>query len=197
MNTVSIRLPLLALALSSTVFACAAATSEDASDPGTDVTSSEVRTRDCPASFALTLTDIEATPVPSWASVGGAAFPLSTSHRSRLETIQSELVAAGTVHVAGEILTRQNGVCTYRDPASAVPVPTMKLYSKNGKDILELNLDLDRDGFAERHRVYAFPTSIDASGMTFGAGEALLDGVIRIPDGPNLVVKVGVATIAL
>jgi hypothetical protein len=178
-------------ALIATGTGCTASSADDAADPtevDTDTSESAVRTRNCPASFTLTVSDMSPTPIPAHAG--------TASQRAALVAIQSEFMSAGTLTIKGVIDTRKDGVCTYKDPATNRPFPRIKLYSKGGKDILQLGVDVDSQQFTDHHRVYAFPSSYSESGFTFANDTVLLDGVVGIPDGPNLVVKVGTGTIA-
>jgi hypothetical protein len=165
-----------------TALGCAAP-SDDDPDVGDDVDSAEsaVKTRNCPASFALEISDFRATP---------------NVVRSDVLAIQSQFANAGTITVKAEIDSRKNGVCTYRDPATGRSMPRIKLYSKSGKDILQLGVDVDANPYTDRHRVYAFPSSYNASGFAFTNDRVIVDGVIGQPDGPNMIFKVGTAQIA-
>jgi hypothetical protein len=176
--------------------AAGAGCSQPANDPATDVTASEVRTRSCPTSFALGVSGVTPTPIPNQAQVGDAPVDLSPRDRDALAAIQSKFVAAGTIQVAAELASAENGVCRYRQPSSSLSGNTIKLYTKGGKDILEMTVDVEHRPFVDDFRVYAFPASYSPSGFTFETNaEALLDGVLGIADGPNLVVKVGTARI--
>jgi hypothetical protein len=175
---------------------CAAPNGDSSDDPPASATESEVRTRNCPASFTLIIENVTATPIPWTAMVSEWSVRLTSAQRTDLATIQSQFTSGGSFTVSGEIATRHNGVCTYKRPSTTGRVPSMKLYSKGGKDILELGIDVDANPVTDRHRVYAFPSSYDENGFTFASDEVLVDGVIGIPDGPNLVVKIGTANIA-
>ncbi len=166
---------------------CATLTDDAPEDSDLDDAESEVFTRNCPTSFTVTVSNVQASPLPN---------DLSDQHRAALLTIQAEFVAAGTITVTGELAERKSGVCWYRDPSAPAPLrPRIKFYSKGGKDILELDADVDRDPYTHRHRIYALPSAYDEDGFMFGSEGVLLDGVLSIPDGPNLVAKVGTGTI--
>src|SRR5688572_13945465 len=93
----------------------AAANAIDPAEGDADTSESAVRTRNCPASFTLTVSDMSPTSIPAHAG--------TASQRAQLVTIQSEFMSAGTLTIKGVIDTRKDGVCTYRDPATDRPFP--------------------------------------------------------------------------
>lgn len=162
---------------------CAAPTGAD--ENADDAVESDLQTKTCPASFSLTVTDIRATPIKG----------VSADDRPALTQIQSDFVAAGTIHIKRVLSRKKNGVCDYKDP-SAKGGSSTSLYGTKGHNVLQFEVEELGSDFSGGHRVYAFPTAIATTGLTFDASDnAILDGVTFSGEGPNLVVKVGLAKI--
>jgi hypothetical protein len=174
---------------------CSAPLSEDAS--GTD--SSEVRVANCPASFTLTFSNLEKTPIPHRVEFDGRWVDLTDSDLAAAAEIQARFVDGRPITVHAGLSHSADGVCSYRQPASTYLSEKIELYSKHGRDVLELILgstDPESRPYMNDFRIYASPTSYSPNGLSFGPAPVDLNAAVgNGGSGASFVTKIGTATI--
>jgi hypothetical protein len=186
----------LSVAVVGLVAGCSSPVSEDA--PATD--SSEVRVANCPASFSITFSNVEKTPIPHRVEFDGRWVDLTDSDFDAAAQVQTKFVTAGPITVHAELTHSAAGICNYRQPSSTYLSQKIQLYSKNGRDVLELilgSVDPESRPYMNDFRIYASPTSYSPSGLTFGGAPVALNAAVgNGGSGASFITKIGTATIS-
>jgi hypothetical protein len=194
MNCLSL-LAATSLAMGLLTVGCSAPLPDDAS--GTD--SSEVRVASCPASFTLTLSNVQKTPIPHRVEFDGRWVDLTDTDLAAAEDVQAKFLGASSITVHAALSQSAAGVCSYHQPSSTYSAEKIQLYSKNGRDVLELILgstDPESRPYVNDFRIYASPTSYSPNGLSFGAAPVALNAAVgNAGSGASFITKIGSATI--
>jgi hypothetical protein len=174
---------------------CSAPLSEDPSGAA----SSDVRVSNCPAAFTLTLSHVQKTTIPQRVEFDGRWVDLTDDELAAASEIQAKFLGANSLTVHAELAHSADGVCSYRQPSSTYAAEKIQLYSKNGRDVLELILgstDPESRPYVNDFRIYAAPTSYSPNGLVFGPAPVALNAAVgNAGSGASFIAKIGTATI--
>jgi hypothetical protein len=174
----------LFLGLLGIVAGCSAETgSDETAESGT----SEVVTAKCPDTLDFTISGITI-----FDHVDAPA-----DFKEEVDAVMTELKATHTIEAKGHSVTRKSGHCIYDGTRSGGHVFSLDLYSKNGKDILELDYNPKAQN-GDEVRIYAFPTSYSPAGVVLPSGaNSTLSTVVGPAGGEGIpeLVKIGKANV--
>jgi hypothetical protein len=162
-----------------------------ASDPSVSGDSQDVVTSECPSTFDLSIGSFS---MMSDTSIGesGPFDPNDPADKDLAVAlnVRDAVQGLGTASFHGKIASRKAGHCTY----SIGNDGSADLFTKRGKTILQVDRGVGVDSAGLR--VYAFPSAISASALTFGPNAtAILDDAADSvgSEGPNIVARIGTA----
>jgi hypothetical protein len=172
----------LSLAFLGILAGCSAETGEETAESGTGA----VITASCPDTLDLTISGISI-----FDHVDAPA-----DFKEEVDAVVTELKATHTIQAKGRSVTRKSGHCIYDGTRTAGHVFSLDLYSKDGKDILELDYNPKAQN-GDEVRLYAFPTSYSSAGIVLptGANSTLFTVVGPAGEGLPELVKIGKANV--
>jgi hypothetical protein len=153
----NLRIHGLSVVLTLALAACADSSNGEAVTPDDPSGANDVITSNCPATLDLTVSNISIFSHPE--------TPSDPSLQPEVDAVVTNMRGVSTLHAQGSSLERRSGHCLYDGRMGEGSVYSFDLYSKNGKDILELDYN-PRNEIGDV-RIYAFPTSYSREGLVF------------------------------